>query len=109
MAQAQIFHDAQTFLSQENLPGWLIYDFRNSNPIFRQVITPSGHVTRPCYLFVPASGSQPEDQVSRELSPLRAGMSRGAPCRLLRDRSSVPVHVARGARPWGPPLRRPRR
>ena len=46
---------AQEFLSQEEIPGWLIYDYRQSNPIFRQVITPSGHVPRPCYLFVPLS------------------------------------------------------
>ncbi|MFQ6030446.1 MAG: M24 family metallopeptidase, partial [Dehalococcoidia bacterium] len=56
MSHDQIFQDAQTFLTQEHLPGWLIYDFRHSNPIFRQVVTPSGHVTRPCFLFVPASG-----------------------------------------------------
>ena len=48
---------AQDFLTQEEIPGWLIYDYRQSNPIFRQVITPSGHVTRPCFLYVPLSGS----------------------------------------------------
>lgn len=46
---------AQEFLSQEEIPGWLIFDYRQSNPIFRQVITPSGHVTRPCFLYVPKS------------------------------------------------------
>ena len=48
---------AQEFLTQEEIPGWLIYDYRQSNPIFRQVITPSGHVTRPCFLYVPGSSS----------------------------------------------------
>ena len=48
---------AQEFLTQEKIPGWLIYDYRQSNPIFRQVITPSGHVTRPCFLYVPPSAS----------------------------------------------------
>lgn len=48
---------AQEFLKQEEIPGWLIYDYRQSNPIFRQVITPSGHVTRPCFLYVPSSAS----------------------------------------------------
>lgn len=48
---------AQEFLAQEEIPGWLIYDYRQSNPIFRQVITPSGHVTRPCFLYVPSSAS----------------------------------------------------
>jgi len=39
------------------LPGWLIYDYRHSNPIFWQVVTASGLVTRPCFLHVPAQGT----------------------------------------------------
>ena len=57
MTQHQVVGDAQRFLQQEDLPGWLIYDYRQSNPIFRQVVTASGHVTRPCFLFVPAMGN----------------------------------------------------
>jgi Xaa-Pro dipeptidase len=57
MTLDQVFRDAQQFLLQEQLPGWLIYDYRHSNPIFRQVVTPSGHVTRPCFLYIPASGA----------------------------------------------------
>jgi Xaa-Pro dipeptidase len=56
MSQHQIFRDAQEFLSQEQLPSWLIYDYRHSNPIFWQAVTPSGHVTRPCFLYIPAVG-----------------------------------------------------
>ena len=52
----QIIAEAQQFLTRESLSGWLIHDYRNSNPIFPQVVAASGHVTRPCYLFVPASG-----------------------------------------------------
>jgi Xaa-Pro dipeptidase len=52
-----IFWDAQVFLSQEQLPGWLIYDYRHSNPIFWQVVAPPGHVTRPCFLYIPAAGA----------------------------------------------------
>ena len=52
----QIIGEAQQFLTREGIPGWLIYDYRHSNPIFRQVVTPSGHVTRPCFLFIPDSG-----------------------------------------------------
>ena len=33
-------------MEQDGIPGWLVYDYRESNPIFRQVIRPSGHVTR---------------------------------------------------------------
>jgi len=52
----KVIRDAQQFLQREEIPGWLIYDYRHSNPIFRQVITASGHVTRPCFLYIPASG-----------------------------------------------------
>jgi len=55
MPQPDTIHTAQEFLSQEDLPGWLIYDYRRSNPIFWQVVAASGHVTRPCFLFVPAA------------------------------------------------------
>ena len=44
-------------MAQDNIPGWLVYDYRESNPIFRQVIQPSGHVTRPCYFYLPARGA----------------------------------------------------
>ena len=51
-----VINAAQDFLSTEELPGWLVYDYRESNPIFRRLITPSGHVTRQCFLFIPARG-----------------------------------------------------
>ena len=53
---AQIVGEARQFLQREALSGWLIHDYRNSNPIFPQVIAASGHVTRPCYLYIPAAG-----------------------------------------------------
>lgn len=57
MPPGKIFQDAQEFLAREHLPGWLVYDYRHSNPIFWQVLTPSGHVTRPCFLYIPATGT----------------------------------------------------
>ncbi|MSQ06963.1 MAG: M24 family metallopeptidase [Dehalococcoidia bacterium] len=57
MPHPQVLHDAQEFLVREEIPGWLIYDYRQSNPIFRQVVTPSGHVTRPCFLYIPAASA----------------------------------------------------
>ncbi len=50
-----LFDTARRFLTAEGLAAWLVYDYRGSNPIFRQLITPSGHVTRPCFLHVPSS------------------------------------------------------
>ncbi len=51
-----VYRAAQEFMAQDALPGWLVYDYRESNPVFRQVIRPSGHVTRPCYFYLPAEG-----------------------------------------------------
>lgn len=51
-----VYDAAQEFMAQDGLPAWLVYDYRESNPIFRQVIRPSGHVTRPCYFYLPAQG-----------------------------------------------------
>ena len=52
-----VYDAAQEFMAQDGLPAWLVYDYRESNPIFRQVIQPSGHVTRPCYFYLPAEGA----------------------------------------------------
>jgi len=44
-------------ITQEVWSGWLIYDYRRSNPIFWQVVSEKiGMVTRPCFLFIPATG-----------------------------------------------------
>ena len=57
MANAQMIHDAQEYLAGESVPGWLIYDYLGCNPVLAQVAPASGHVTRPVFLYVPASGS----------------------------------------------------
>ena len=56
MSQNQIFETWQRFLASNDIPGWLIHDFRNSNPIFNQVLPSLGHVTRPTLLYIPALG-----------------------------------------------------
>ena len=57
MANARMLDDAREYLQTEDLPGWLIYDYLGCNPVLAQVAPPSGHVTRPVFLFVPAAGS----------------------------------------------------
>ncbi len=57
MANARMLNDAREYLQAEDLPGWLIYDYLGCNPVLAQVAPPSGHVTRPVFLFVPAAGS----------------------------------------------------
>ncbi len=56
MEQQAIYRAAQEYLAQEGIPGWLVYDYRQANPVFWQVISASGHVTRPCYFYLPAQG-----------------------------------------------------
>ena len=57
MSDSSVVKAAQEFMVSQDLPGWLIHDFRRSNPIFPQVVTASGHVTRPCFLYLPKEGS----------------------------------------------------
>ena len=56
MQQQEIYRAAQEYLSQDDIPGWLVYDYRQTNPVFWQVVSSSGHVTRPCYFYLPAQG-----------------------------------------------------
>ena len=57
MEQQEIYRTAQEYLCQEGIPGWLVYDYRHANPVFWLVIAASGHVTRPCYFYLPAQGT----------------------------------------------------
>ena len=56
MEQQGIYRTAQEYLTEEEIPGWLVYDYRHANPVFWLVIFASGHVTRPCYFYLPAQG-----------------------------------------------------
>ena len=56
MADSRMLDDARDFLRADDLPGWLIYDYLGCNPILGQVAAPSGHVTRPVFLYVPMLG-----------------------------------------------------
>ncbi|MYE55351.1 MAG: M24 family metallopeptidase, partial [Chloroflexi bacterium] len=45
---------AQEYLRAQNISGWLLYDYRDMNPIFWDTLGPIGHVTRPCWLWIAA-------------------------------------------------------
>ena len=48
---------AQTELNRQGLAGWLIYDFRGSNPVAKRFLTlGDGLLSRRVFLFVPAGG-----------------------------------------------------
>ena len=57
MTSTGTLQDAREYLRTEGIPGWLIYDYLGCNPALAQVATPSGHVTRPVFLLLPADGS----------------------------------------------------
>jgi hypothetical protein len=44
MEQQKVYSTAQ-----KDIPGWLVYDYRQANPVFWLVVSASGHVSRPCY------------------------------------------------------------
>lgn len=57
MSIEQVIGQAQEFMTDRGLAGWLLYDYRGLNPIFWDTVGPISNVTRPCWLWIPASGS----------------------------------------------------
>lgn len=47
---------AQEFMARRRIPAWLLYDYRGSNPVFRSVVGPITHVTRPSWCLIPRKG-----------------------------------------------------
>ena len=47
---------AQEHLHDAGVDGWLLYDYRGMNPIFRDAIGEIENVTRPCWLWIPVIG-----------------------------------------------------
>lgn len=50
------FSHAQEFMQQQRIDGWLVYDFRNSNPVLARVLGAKLHLTRRVWWLLPASG-----------------------------------------------------
>jgi Xaa-Pro aminopeptidase len=44
---------AKEFMSQKNIEGWLLYDYKGMNPIFWDIVGDIPNVTRPCWLWIP--------------------------------------------------------
>ena len=60
---------AQSFLRQAKIDAWLVYDFRGSNPVFRQLLDQSRSATRPAFLVIRPDGepillTHPVDQAA---------------------------------------------
>jgi Xaa-Pro aminopeptidase len=56
MAIGEALSGAREYLSESGIDGWLLEDYRGSNPILWNLIGNVGHITRPCWFFVPSDG-----------------------------------------------------
>ena len=56
MPIATVIAQAQEYMTDRDLAGWLLYDYRGLNPIFWDTVGPISNVTRPCWLWIPAYG-----------------------------------------------------
>ena len=56
MAIGEALSGAREYLNESGIDGWLLEDYRGSNPILWNLIGNVGHVTRPCWFFVPSDG-----------------------------------------------------
>jgi len=56
MSIEPVIEQAQEYMKERGLAGWLLYDYRGLNPIFWDTVGPVSHVTRPCWLWIPAVG-----------------------------------------------------
>lgn len=54
MSIKHVIAQAQQYLRHQGLCGWLLYDYRNMNPIFWDTVGAVSHVTRPCWLWIAA-------------------------------------------------------
>ena len=54
MSIQAVIAQAQEYLRAQRIGGWLLYDYRGMNPILWDTIGAVHHVTRPCWLWIPA-------------------------------------------------------
>ncbi|HZW06942.1 MAG TPA: hypothetical protein VFF65_07440, partial [Phycisphaerales bacterium] len=51
------FSDAQRYMSDQRIDGWLVYDFRNNNPIIARILGKKLHLTRRVWWLLPRRGA----------------------------------------------------
>ena len=57
MSIQEVVSQAQEYMREHDVDGWLLYDYRGLNPIFADTVGSVSHVTRPVWLWIPASGN----------------------------------------------------
>jgi Xaa-Pro aminopeptidase len=50
-----VIAQAQEYMLENKIDGWLLYDYRGMNPIFSDTVGYIPNITRPCWLWIPAS------------------------------------------------------
>ena len=50
-----VIAQAQEYMQENKIDGWLLYDYRGMNPIFSDTVGYIPNITRPCWLWIPAS------------------------------------------------------
>ena len=50
-----VIAQAQEYMRENEIDGWLLYDYRGMNPIFSDTVGYIPNITRPCWLWIPAS------------------------------------------------------
>jgi len=53
----QVVRRAQEYLSSQRVSGWLLYNYREMNPVFWDTVGQIPNVTRPSWLWIPADGA----------------------------------------------------
>src|SRR3954453_17062193 len=92
-------------LDRAGADGWLVYDFRGSNPDFARLLGTPQHSTRGAFLFIPPSGALrpppgPPPAPSPAPLPLHPPLGRPPTADPPRRRGQL-----RSTRPRRPPLR----
>ena len=57
MSIQAVIAQAQEYLRAQGIGGWLLYDYRNMNPIFWDTVGSIPNVTRPCWLWIAADAA----------------------------------------------------
>jgi Xaa-Pro aminopeptidase len=51
--------EARSYMRDQQIDGWLVYDYHNVNPIYGQLLGGQRHTTRRCWLYIPTVEETP--------------------------------------------------
>ena len=56
MISEPVVAQAQEYMCQHQMSGWLVHSYRGSNPLFTELLGSTSMLTRPCFLYIPSDG-----------------------------------------------------